>query len=39
MQDHGFTHSDEILEKPLTLNLELAKQEKRSEPVIDPWAL
>jgi len=38
MQAYGFNDSDDILEKLLTLNLELAEKEKRGEPVVGPWA-
>jgi hypothetical protein len=33
-----FTATDDLLEKLLTLNLELAAQEQRGEPVVGPWA-
>ncbi len=38
MQAYGFSDSDDILEKLLALNLELAEKEKRGEPVVGPWA-
>lgn len=38
MQAYGFDSSDDILEKLLELNLELAEKEKRGEPVVGPWA-
>lgn len=38
MQAYGFNDSDDILEKLLALNLELAAKEKRGEPVVGPWA-
>ncbi|MBE9178160.1 class I SAM-dependent DNA methyltransferase [Oculatella sp. LEGE 06141] len=38
MQAYGFSDSDDILEKLLALNLELAEKEKRGESVIGPWA-
>ena len=37
LQLYGFQPSDDILEKLLALNLELAAQEQRGEPVIGPW--
>ncbi|MBD2559472.1 MULTISPECIES: DNA methyltransferase [Nostoc] len=38
MQAYGFNSSDDILEKLLELNLELAEKEKQGESVIGPWA-
>ncbi len=38
MKAYGFTPNDDILEKLLTLNLELAAKEQRKEPIIGPWA-
>ncbi|PSB31597.1 hypothetical protein [Stenomitos frigidus] len=38
MQAYGFSDSDAILEKLLTLNLELSEKEKQDESVISPWA-
>jgi hypothetical protein len=38
MQAYGFEASDDILEKLLELNLELAEKEKRGETVVGPWA-
>jgi hypothetical protein len=38
LQAYGFTANDDLLEKLLTLNLELAEKEKRGEAVIGPWA-
>ncbi|MBD2069538.1 hypothetical protein H6F93_18750 [Leptolyngbya sp. FACHB-671] len=38
MQAYGFNDSDDILEKLLTLNLELAEKEKQGEPVVGSWA-
>jgi hypothetical protein len=38
MQAYGFTDQDDILEKLLALNLELAEKEKRGEPVVGSWA-
>lgn len=38
MQTYGFEASDDILEKLLELNLELAEKEKRGEAVVGPWA-
>jgi hypothetical protein len=39
LQAYGFNSDDDLLEKLLTLNLELAEKEKRREPVVGPWAL
>lgn len=39
MKAYGFNDNDDILEKLLTLNLELAEQENRKEPIIGPWAI
>lgn len=36
MQAYGFKSNDDILEKLLDLNLELAAKEKRKETVIGP---
>jgi hypothetical protein len=38
LQAYGFNPDDDLLEKLLTLNLELAEKEKRGEPVVGPWA-
>lgn len=38
MQAYSFTESDDILEKLLMLNTELAEKEKRGEPVVGAWA-
>lgn len=38
MQAYGFSPDDDILERLLTLNLELAEKEKRGEPVVTAWA-
>jgi len=38
IQAYGFDASDDILEKLLELNLELAEKEKRGETVVGPWA-
>ncbi|MEH2236308.1 hypothetical protein [Nostoc sp.] len=38
MQAYSFNSSDDILEKLLELNLELAEKEKQGESVIGPWA-
>lgn len=38
MQAYNFKNSDDILEKLLELNLELAEKEKRGEAIIGPWA-
>jgi hypothetical protein len=37
LQAYGFNPNDDLLEKLLTLNLELAEKEKRGEKVIGPW--
>ena len=37
LQAYGFSPDDDLLEKLLALNLELADKEKRDEPVIGPW--
>jgi len=34
----SFSESDDILEKLLTLNIELAEKEKRGEAIVGPWA-
>lgn len=38
MQAYGFNAKDDILEKLLALNLELAQKEQQGETVIGPWA-
>ncbi len=38
LQAYGFKESDDLLEKLLALNLELATKEKAKAPVIGPWA-
>jgi hypothetical protein len=38
LQAYGFTPDDDLLEKLLTLNLELAAKEKRGEAIVGPWA-
>jgi type II restriction/modification system DNA methylase subunit YeeA len=38
MQAYGFKAKDDILEKLLTLNLELSQKEKQGEPIVGPWA-
>jgi hypothetical protein len=38
MQAYGFNPNDDILEKLLELNLELADREKRGETIIGCWA-
>jgi hypothetical protein len=38
MQAYKFSADDDILERLLALNLELAQKEKQGEPVIGPWA-
>ncbi|MBD1841888.1 hypothetical protein H6F89_00360 [Cyanobacteria bacterium FACHB-63] len=39
LQAYGFTERDDLLEKLLTLNLELAEKEKRGEKIIGAWAI
>ena len=36
--DNGFNPDDDLLEKLLTLNLELAEKEKKGEAIVGPWA-
>lgn len=38
LRAYGFTKSDDLLEKLLTLNLKLAAKEKQGEPIVGPWA-
>ncbi len=38
MQAYKFSPDDDILERLLALNLELAQKEKQGEPVIGSWA-
>jgi SAM-dependent methyltransferase len=38
MQAYGFTNQDDILEKLLELNLDLAEKENRGESIVGPWA-
>ncbi|MEM8545705.1 MAG: hypothetical protein AAGF66_17125 [Cyanobacteria bacterium P01_H01_bin.119] len=37
LQAYGFSPDDDLLEKLLALNLELAQKEKHGEPVVGPW--
>jgi len=37
LQAYGFSPNDDLLEKLLALNLELAEKEKRGETVVGPW--
>jgi hypothetical protein len=37
LQAYGFGPDDDLLEKLLALNLELAAKEQRGEPVVGPW--
>jgi hypothetical protein len=39
MQAYGFNPDDDILEKLLHLNLDLAEKEKQGEKIIGPWAV
>jgi hypothetical protein len=39
LQAYGFTEADDLLEKLLNLNLELAEKEKRGESIVGSWAL
>jgi very-short-patch-repair endonuclease len=38
LQAYSFSETDDILEKLLTLNLELAEKEKRGESIVGPWS-
>ena len=38
LQAYGFKLDDDLLEKLLTLNLELAEKEKQGEAIVSPWA-
>lgn len=38
IQAYGFSPNDDILERLLELNLELAQKEKQGEPVVGSWA-
>ncbi|KAM3090727.1 DNA methyltransferase, partial [Phormidesmis sp. 146-12] len=38
LQAYGFNSDDDLLEKLLTLNLELAEKEKQGETIVGPWA-
>jgi hypothetical protein len=38
MQAYGFNPDDDLLEKLLTLNLELAAKEKNGEAIVGCWA-
>ena len=38
LQAYGFSPDDDLLEKLLTLNLELAEKEKMGEAIVGPWA-
>jgi hypothetical protein len=38
MQAYGFKPDDDLLEKLLTLNLELAEKEKRGDAIVGCWA-
>ena len=38
MQAYQFKPADDILEKLLELNLELAEKEKQGESVVGPWS-
>jgi len=38
LQAYNFNPDDDLLEKLLALNLELAEREKQGEPVVRPWA-
>ncbi|WP_223257373.1 DNA methyltransferase [Phormidesmis priestleyi] len=38
LQAYGFKPDDDLLEKLLTLNLELAEKEKNGEAIVGPWA-
>ena len=38
LQAYGFNPNDDLLEKLLTLNLELAEKEKRGDAIVGAWA-
>jgi hypothetical protein len=38
MQAYKFSADDDILERLLALNLELAEKEKQGEPIVGPWS-
>ena len=38
LKAYGFSKTDDLLEKLLTLNLEVAEKEKNGESVVGPWA-
>ncbi|KAM3115759.1 DNA methyltransferase [Phormidesmis sp. 146-33] len=38
LQAYGFNSDDDLLEKLLTLNIELAEKEKQGETIVGPWA-
>ena len=38
LQAYRFNATDDLLEKLLTLNLELAEKETRGGAIVDPWA-
>jgi hypothetical protein len=38
MQAYGFKSDDDLLEKLLTLNLELAEKEEKGEAIVGCWA-
>ena len=38
LQAYGFKPDDDLLEKLLTLNLELAEKEKQGEAIVGTWA-
>jgi hypothetical protein len=38
LKAYGFSKTDDLLEKLLALNLELAQKEKNGESVVGPWA-
>ncbi len=39
LKAYGFSKTDDLLEKLLTLNLELAEKEKNGKAIVGPWAL
>ena len=38
LEAYGFSKTDDLLEKLLSLNLEVAEKEKNGESAIGPWA-
>jgi hypothetical protein len=38
LKAYGFSKTDDLLEKLLALNLELAQKEKTGDSIVGPWA-